>query len=238
MRESVNNLLLLDPQDEHLRGSHKWVLTTAIGRNDTIVTYKSGKRVYLTRLIVGCKAKVDKINGNVFDYRRSNLKANPYHHNRKEIIRIRNRVKWQENRELLLNRAKTLRDTRNAADPGAARLRWKMNKAKQRLNINARIASRLRSLLSTALDRNQKQCSAVRDLGCTMDEFRSHLESRFYSREDGTRMSFENYGEWHLDHIKPLSSFDLSLPGEQSQAIHFTNIQPLWREDNLSKGKR
>jgi len=48
--------------------------------------------------------------------------------------------------------------------------------------------------------------------------------------------SFENYGTaWHVDHIRPCASFDLSDPEQQRQCFHFTNLQPLWDEINLEK---
>lgn len=48
-------------------------------------------------------------------------------------------------------------------------------------------------------------------------------------------MSWENYGEWHIDHIKPCSSFDLSDPKQQKECFNYTNLQPLWAIDNLKK---
>jgi hypothetical protein len=53
-------------------------------------------------------------------------------------------------------------------------------------------------------------------------------------------MCFENHGQfgWHYDHIKPLTSFDLIDVKQQKLAFHYTNIQPLWWYDNLSKGNK
>jgi len=72
-------------------------------------------------------------------------------------------------------------------------------------------------------------------VGCTIGELRTWLEDQFT-----VGMSWENYGEggWHVDHIKPLSLFDLSKEEEQRKACHYTNLQPLWATDNLSKGNK
>lgn len=53
-------------------------------------------------------------------------------------------------------------------------------------------------------------------------------------------MTWENWGRggWHIDHILPVSSFNLSDPDQFFKAFHFTNLQPLWERENLSKGSR
>ena len=51
-------------------------------------------------------------------------------------------------------------------------------------------------------------------------------------------MTRENYGKWHIDHIRPCSSFDLSKPEEQSICFHYSNLMPLWAEENLKKGSK
>ena len=70
-------------------------------------------------------------------------------------------------------------------------------------------------------------------LGCTVAQARQHLESLF---QPG--MSWDNYGDWHIDHIRPCDSFDLTDPEQQKQCFHYTNLQPLWAEDNLKKGAK
>jgi hypothetical protein len=104
-----------------------------------------------------------------------------------------------------------------------------------RERINFRLASILRSRLGGALSGEGKVGSAVADMGCTLSELRTYLESLF---KPG--MSWENYGRdgWHIDHIRPLASFDLEDPEQFRQACHYTNLQPLWAEENFSKGCR
>lgn len=91
----------------------------------------------------------------------------------------------------------------------------------------------LRSRLSIAIKKNYKSGSAVSNLGCSIEQFKKYLESKF---EPG--MTWYNWSRtgWHIDHIKPLSSFDLSDPEELKKACHYSNLQPLWWYDNLSKG--
>lgn len=68
-------------------------------------------------------------------------------------------------------------------------------------------------------------------LGCTPKFLRQYLESKFQ-----LGMTWNNYGEWHIDHIKPLASFNLQDKEQRKLANHYTNLQPLWAADNMKKG--
>ena len=96
-------------------------------------------------------------------------------------------------------------------------------------NLNRKIAHALR----TRLRRVIRHGSAVKNLGCHVSEFLVYLENRFV-----VGMDWNNYGKWHIDHIKPLSSFDLSDPEQLKKACHYTNLQPLWAADNIRKLNR
>lgn len=100
-------------------------------------------------------------------------------------------------------------------------------------NINARLAFNLRTRVRKLLERDTKTGSAVRDLGCSVKELKSYLEIRFTKG-----MSWDNFGEWQIDHIKPLSLFDLQDREQFLKAVHYTNLQPLWKLENLSKGNK
>lgn len=65
------------------------------------------------------------------------------------------------------------------------------------------------------------------------EEFRAWLEARFLPG-----MSWDNRGEWELDHKRPVASFDLTDPAQLAAAMHYTNLQPLWRSDNRRKGAK
>jgi len=105
---------------------------------------------------------------------------------------------------------------------------WKKNK--RNTDPEYKLRTLLRTRLWCALKRNYKSGSAVKDLGCSVKELKSYLEERF---KEG--MTWENHGKWHIDHIKPLSKFDLTNREQLLEAIHYTNLQPLWAEENLKK---
>ena len=77
------------------------------------------------------------------------------------------------------------------------------------------------------LSLGKKPASTFKWIGCSHEELKAHLESLF---TEG--MTWENYGEWHVDHIRPICSFAAE---EWEQVNHYTNLQPLWAEDNLAK---
>ncbi len=70
-------------------------------------------------------------------------------------------------------------------------------------------------------------------LDCSPRQFKQHLESLFFPG-----MSWANRSLWHIDHKRPISSFDLTTEAGQRAAFHYTNCQPLWAVDNLRKGAR
>ena len=76
-------------------------------------------------------------------------------------------------------------------------------------------------------------------LGCTRIFFKEYIANQFYSDPTtGKKMSWDNHGKWHIDHIVPLSSFDPKNETQIKYANHFTNMRPLWAAENLSKGKK
>ena len=78
-------------------------------------------------------------------------------------------------------------------------------------------------------------CFPVTIIGCTLEQLKKHLENQFTAG-----MTWKNYGRngWHIDHIKPCTSFDLTDPKQQRKCFHYSNLQPLWAAENISKGNR
>ena len=98
-----------------------------------------------------------------------------------------------------------------------------------------KVASNLRRRVREVLQRygTKKTGKTFELIGCTPDELYDHLEDQF---QDG--MSWENRSEWHIDHIRPCASFDLTDPAQQRECWHYTNLQPLWASENCSKGAK
>ena len=104
-------------------------------------------------------------------------------------------------------------------------------KRAHRAEINAR--KRHRKRVSNALGGRSKSAPTLALLGCSVDQCRAHLERQFV---DG--MSWANRTKWHVDHIRPVASYNLSDPKQQRACFHYSNLQPLWARDNLIKGAR
>lgn len=107
---------------------------------------------------------------------------------------------------------------------------------RRKTDLVYRLRVRLRVRLNCAVRNGQRTGSAIRDLGCSIEHLKLHLELFW---DDG--MSWENWGkragQWSIDHIRPLSSFDLMDRTQFLEASHYTNLRPLWHTDNLHKGK-
>lgn len=70
-------------------------------------------------------------------------------------------------------------------------------------------------------------------VGCSVEFLRSYIESKFQGE-----MSWGNYGKWHVDHIRPCASFDLSDKDQMLQCFNWRNLQPMWASENIRKGSK
>ncbi len=109
----------------------------------------------------------------------------------------------------------------------------KYSRERRRKDPIFRLIRNLRNRVYCAVRRGFCSMHTMELLGCSKDELVAYVESQF---EQG--MTWDNYGEWHIDHIRPCSSFDLTLEKEQKLCFHWSNLRPLWASENLRKGSK
>jgi hypothetical protein len=147
-------------------------------------------------------------------------KVKNYAHENKEVISIRAKKYYQKNKESILRKIKSKR--------------LKINeyvRNRRKANLNIRLAHNLRTRIKSLIKSNGKCLRLLELIGCTIEEFKLHLEKQF---KDG--MTWKNYGKvWHVDHIKPCSLFNLVDQEQQKICFHYTNLQPLLAEENFKK---
>ena len=150
----------------------------------------------------------------------------------KEKVQKSGKKYYEKNKERILSKQREYRlnnkekikiKNRTYAKKKAATELGKLEK-----NIRARIRDAFKS-------DKYKPGSSIKDLGCTLVELKEHLEMQF---QDG--MTWDNYGKngWEIDHIIPLSAFDLTDKEQFLKVCHYTNLQPLWMKENRKKSSK
>jgi len=135
---------------------------------------------------------------------------------------------YRKNKKHILARQRRYKKT-----PSGRATQAKYSRNRLAKDLQFKLAHYIRKRISDAIRRNRKAGSAVRDLGCSIIELKVYLENLFQEN-----MTWDNWGEWHMDHIIPLSAFDLTDKEQFIKACHYTNLQPLWKADNLNKGSK
>jgi len=137
---------------------------------------------------------------------------------------------FKENKEKIAN-YKREHYLKNKEKIEKYRNEWRNNKVK--VDSLFKLTNNTRTLIKQSFRRNgySKNSKTFQILGCSFEEFKKHIERQFTKG-----MTWENQGEWHLDHIYPVS---LAKDSEELIRLnHYTNFQPLWAEDNLQKGNK
>lgn len=149
----------------------------------------------------------------IANYHKEYRKAN------KDVITLREKLYKEAHKEHYREYFKTYTSVRKRNDP----LFKLINCLRRRL---------LRAIKDAGCKKTQKSIDLI---GCSSEFAYKYIESLF---KEG--MSWENHGSkgWHIDHIIPCAAFDLSKPEQQKKCFHYTNLQPLWWWENLSKGDK
>lgn len=128
-------------------------------------------------------------------------------------------------------------DKKYASKPETAEKRNKKHMERYYTDVEYKLLITLRGRIKAVFKSKKllKENKTIELLGCKVKEAIKHIEKQF---KDG--MTWDNHGikGWHIDHIIPCASFDLTDPEQQKKCFHYTNLQPLWANENLSKGAK
>ena len=171
-----------------------------------------------------------------------------YRLDNKEKIRIKSRRYYLKHRERLNKASADWQNKYKERRNYNARKNYVKNKhkvikrttaysiEKYRTDIHYKFKVNLRTRIRKALKgyhNSDKAGRTMKLVDCNKEELWKHLEKQFK-----LGMTRENYGEWHIDHIIPCASFNLVCPVQQLACFHYSNLQPLWASENLSKGSK
>ena len=177
-------------------------------------------------------------------YSRKNASSDGYKSHCKRCEKVDRIKNFERDKELkknwiIRNKEKDLLSKRRYADANRENIaKWKKDYRKDyefnklKTDIQHRLRNRIRARLHASYI---KTGSTVEFLGCSLEEFKLHIESKFEPD-----MTWDNWSRtgWHIDHIKPLSSFNLEDIEQLKEACNYSNLQPLWAEDNLKKSSK
>ena len=177
----------------------------------------------------------DKVKEKVKEYRENNLdkvKKNVKEHykkNRETLLEYKKNY-HKENKEHLSELNLKYRED-NKVSINECKRKYISNKRKT--DSLFKLKENISKLINQSLKNKgfKKEYRSEEILGCTIQDFKEYIESKFVEG-----MSWENHGDWHLDHKTPVSWG--KSENEIYELNHYTNFQPLWEKDNLSKGNR
>jgi len=189
-----------------------------------------------------------KIKKPLFEFSKDKQKKDGLYSACKKCVRVYAKSWYKEHQKLNLEYSKKYYEEHKSEVQKRHNRYYANNKEKYKINshnwrkknIKYKLANNLRTRLRSVLRGKVKANSTLKLLGCSIEFLKKYLESKF---KQG--MNWDNYGtgfngrkEWHIDHIKPCASFDLSKLEEQCLCCNYTNLQPLWAEENWKKGDK
>lgn len=185
-------------------------------------------KVIEKRICVNCGNSFEK-NNNKHVYCSRSCSAKDWSIKNPQKIKQYKKTEWTKNKEKMYAYNKKYRQENKESLNEKNRKDYAQN---ANLKLSQNIRRRMRETITLV---SKKIDSTMNLLGCTIQQAREHIEKQF---KEG--MSWENYNHktWHIDHIIPCASFDLTDPEQQKKCFHYTNLQPLWAKENLSKGSK
>jgi hypothetical protein len=173
-----------------------------------------------------CKRHKDKL----YSYCKAcaKLVGKEHRNKNKESIKERKHNWYEENKTEIIKQHKDWKANNKQSNN-------KYQRERRKRDINFKIRDNLTTRVWFALKGGIKSAGTIELLGCSIECLKSHLEGKF---TEG--MNWGNYGRggWEIDHIKPCSLFDLSKPEQQKECFNYTNLQPLWWQDNNKKSNK
>lgn len=174
-----------------------------------------------------------KSNNDGLAYKCKDCIKSTYEEKNKDSIEAKNKkIAQNAERRKTAEYIEARRKRHRASDRRRIKARREYSRKKRSSDPLYKLGITIRGRIHKAIKKNSKSSSTRDLLGCSIKHVRKHLESQF---KDG--MTWNNHGinGWHIDHIIPCASFDLSDPLQQKKCFHYTNLQPLWAIENLIK---
>jgi hypothetical protein len=158
-----------------------------------------------------------------------------YRENNKSARNVYNKLWREENKEHLISYNKQYKQHYyyNGGKEIVLAYQNEYTRERRKTDPTFKLTKNMRTRLYNALKGNSKSLRTFEVIGCSPEQLKKYLESKFVAD-----MNWINYGEWHVDHIVPLSKFNLTNPDELKKACHYINLQPLWAADNFLKGNK
>jgi hypothetical protein len=160
---------------------------------------------------------------------KAKARAKAYYQADPEKQKARVKARYQANPEKVKAQIKAWKKANPEKEKAYDKARYQANKDDPCFKVMMSQGDRI----SKALKGIKMAAPAKELVGGSWETLVAHLESKF---EDW--MTWENHGSWHIDHIKPCSSFDFNDPQQQYECFHWTNTQPLRASENRSKGSK
>lgn len=209
--------------------------------------YKKNKDIISKKRSDYDKKNRDKKNSYQREYRKKNkhevdFKRKQYNNKNKDRISLKSNEYKKNNKEKISIKQKEYDKKNKSKKQEKHKKYYKKNKHKilkyqniyrkkrSKKDVCFKIKNNLRKRLCMAIKRNEKKGRTIELLGCSIEELKIHLELKF--TDD---MTWENHGEWHIDHIIPCAAFDFTKEEAQVYCFHYTNLQPLWGVENRKK---